>query len=76
LGEYKVRTKHDVLELHKLHWLKALTLLKIILRLFYMIFILHCCQHRNPVGPWIFAGGMESTTGYWPPVWDLLLALA
>jgi hypothetical protein len=23
-----------------------------------------------------FAGGMESTTGYCPPVWDLLLALA
>jgi hypothetical protein len=29
---------------------------------------------RNPF--WIFAGGMESTTGYCPPVWDLLLALA
>jgi hypothetical protein len=24
----------------------------------------------------LFAGGMESTTGYCPPVWDLLLALA
>jgi hypothetical protein len=30
-------------------------------------------RRRNPI--WVFAGGMESTTGYCPPVWDLLLAL-
>jgi hypothetical protein len=38
------------------------------------LIIIIITRRRNPIG--FFAGGMESTTGYCPPVWDLLLALA
>jgi hypothetical protein len=44
------------------------------------LFILHVILAYQSLNPphllLVFVGGMESTTGYCPPVWDLLLALA
>jgi hypothetical protein len=37
----------------------------------FIIIIIIITRRRKPY--WVFAGGMESTTGYSPPVWDLLL---